>query len=64
MMNFYLSNGTVAWQIPRGRISVLYFKGAYKPPPGWEVVNQRRVAKWIRQPSGELRRAISQEMVK
>ncbi len=33
----FLSNGAVAWEIPRGPISYMYEMAAYLPPAGWHV---------------------------
>jgi len=33
----WLTNGTVAWQIPTGLIAVLFNAGAYRRPRGWYV---------------------------
>lgn len=33
----YLTNDSVAWEIPPGRIARLYLKRAYLPVQGWSV---------------------------
>lgn len=36
-MAVYITNKTVAWQVPPGRIERLFQRGAYLPPVGWGV---------------------------
>lgn len=60
MVAQYLTNGSVAWRIPPGRIANLYRDRVYEPPPGWKVVNERYLPKDLRKGKlGEMRPAIS-----
>jgi len=55
----WLTNHTVAWEIPPGRIARNFMDGIYLPPEGWQVSYSSRFNGWLRGKYGELRKEVS-----
>jgi hypothetical protein len=57
-MRAFITNGIVAWEIPPGRISTFYLKGAYLAPQGWRIDVPDKFPRppWFTGECGELRK--------
>ena len=57
----WLTNGTVAWEIPEGRLARLFFNKTYYAPDGWEVIHNLKPdgPPWAKGVCGEMRREVT-----
>lgn len=56
-MKAWLTNGAVAWEVPRGRVARFYLAGAYLPPEDWQVQRGELPREWTPGDCGEMRRS-------